>query len=103
MKYADLRLHNLAFLGNVRWLLPAIRRVLVYGSAVVIAIVVSGGIFTFTPLIGISLAHTQGTSMEPRNKPGDLVLLKQIDGAQAGVSDVVVHIEPITHEHDELN
>ena len=63
---------------------------LVLASAVVIAVVVSGGIFDLTPLVGISLAHTQGTSMEPRQKSGDVVLLKAIDGADARVGDVVV-------------
>jgi signal peptidase I len=86
----DLRLTNCALAFNPRWLRTAIRHTLVFGSAAVLAIVISGGIFTFTPLIGVSLAHTQGVSMEPKHRQGDVVLVKKISGDQAGVGEVVV-------------
>jgi signal peptidase I len=93
VKYADLRIRSLAYPGSVRWLTLALRRALIYGSAAVLAIVISGGIFFFTPLIGFSIAHTQGTSMEPGHKQGDLVLVRKIDGTQAKAGDVIVFKE----------
>jgi len=93
LSYAGLRLSFPPFAANLHWLRLAIRRALICSSAAAIAIVVSGGIFDLTPAVGISLAHTQGTSMEPHQKNGDVVLLKQIDGAHAGIGDVVVFEE----------
>jgi signal peptidase I len=90
LKYADLRIRYPALAIDTRWLLLALRWTLVYGSAAVIALFVTGGIFTFTPIIGVSLAHTEGVSMEPLNKQGDVVLLKRIDGSQAKVGEVIV-------------
>lgn len=90
LRYANLRLLPADFAANLRWLRVAIRRVVVYGSAVAIAIVISGGIFSLTPLVGIRLVHTQGTSMEPRQKNGDVILVKEVNGARAQIGDVVV-------------
>jgi signal peptidase I len=90
LKYADLGLRYPTLSFNARWLRLAARWTLVYGSAAVIAVFVTGGIFTFTPIIGVSLAHTQGISMEPRSKSGDVVLLKQIDGSQAKIGEIIV-------------
>jgi signal peptidase I len=63
---------------------------MVYGSAAIIALFFTGGIFTFTPLLGISLAHTEGVSMEPFNEQGDVVLLRKIDGSEAKIGEVIV-------------
>jgi len=93
MKYAELPLRFPEFAGHLQALTHALTRALILASAVVIAVLVSGGIFNLTPLVGISLAHTQGTSMEPKQKNGDVVLLKAIDGANARVGDVVVFQE----------
>jgi signal peptidase I len=90
LKYADFGLRYPTLSFNARWLRLAARWTLIYGSAAVIALVVTGGIFTFTPIIGVSLAHTEGISMEPLNKQGDVVLLKQIDGSEAKVGEVIV-------------
>ncbi|HWC28946.1 MAG TPA: signal peptidase I, partial [Dehalococcoidia bacterium] len=89
LKYAEL----LAVPANLHWIKTAVRRGLIYGSAAVLAIVISGGVFSLTPLFGVSLVHTQGTSMEPDQKDGDVVLLQDIKGAQAKVGDVVVFEE----------
>jgi signal peptidase I len=90
LKYADFGLRYPTLSFNARWLRLVARWTLIYGSAAVIALVVTGGIFTFTPIIGVSLAHTEGISMEPLNKQGDVVLLKQIDGSEAKVGEVIV-------------
>jgi len=90
LKYAELPLLYPGLTASLPWLRAALRRTLVYGSAVILAIFLSGSIFTFTPLIGISLAHTQGVSMEPLHQEGDLVLIRRIDGAQAAIGDIVV-------------
>jgi signal peptidase I len=63
---------------------------IVYASAAVIALFFTGGIFTFTPLLGISLAHTEGVSMEPFNRSGDVVLLQELDGSKAKIGEVIV-------------
>jgi signal peptidase I len=66
------------------------RRALVLASAVFVAFLISGGIFTFTPLIGYSVAHASGRSMSPQNQDGDVVLLERIQGSDAQVGDVIV-------------
>jgi signal peptidase I len=66
------------------------RRVLVLSSAVIIALVISGGIFIFTPLIGLRIAHTSGVSMEPAYKQGDLVLIRDAGPGDFEVGDIVV-------------
>jgi signal peptidase len=66
------------------------RRTLVLASAVAIALVISGGIFIFTPLVGLRIAHTSGISMEPAYKEGDVVLIKDVDVNDLHVGDVVV-------------
>lgn len=73
---------------RVAWRLT--RRGLILGSAVVVALLISGGIFTFTPLIGLHIAHTHGVSMEPANKEGDVVLIKDVSQDDLHVGDVVV-------------
>ena len=90
LRYTDFRVSSPSIMVDTPWLRAALRRVLVYGSALVLAVVISGGIFTFTPLVGISVAHTQGISMEPGHKQGDVVIIKRIDGNEARVGDVVV-------------
>lgn len=93
MKYAELRLRFPELAGQLLGLRQLVTRSLILASAVVIAVLVSGGIFNLTPLVGVGLAHTQGTSMEPQQRSGDVVLLKAIDGADARVGDVVVFQE----------
>lgn len=66
------------------------RRGLVFASAAVIAFLVSGGVFTFTPLFGLHLAHTNGISMEPAFKDGDVVLIRDAGDSDLHVGDVVV-------------
>jgi signal peptidase I len=66
------------------------RRGLILSSAVAVALLISGGIFTFTPLIGLSIAHTNGVSMEPAHKEGDVVLIKDVTADDLHVGDVVV-------------
>lgn len=90
MNQPDLRLPSRALAFNPRWLRTAIRHTLVFGSAALLAIVISGGIFSFTPLVGVSLAHTQGVSMEPKHRQGDVVLVRKIDGDQANAGEIVV-------------
>jgi signal peptidase I len=63
---------------------------LVLGSAVFIALIISGGIFTLSPLVGLRVAHTSGTSMEPGLKSGDVVLIKDVAPNDLKVGDVVV-------------
>jgi signal peptidase I len=75
---------------TARAALRAARRALVLISALVVALLISGGIFTFTPLVGLRLAHTNGISMEPAHKQGDVVLIKDVDEADLHVGDVVV-------------
>jgi signal peptidase I len=93
LKYAEFPFRYPALSIDTRRLRLALRWALVWGSAAVVAIVITGGIFTFTPLIGVSIAHTEGVSMEPANRQGDVVLLKQIDGSQARIGDVIVFEE----------
>ncbi|HEU0074292.1 MAG TPA: signal peptidase I, partial [Dehalococcoidia bacterium] len=75
---------------TARIVLRAGRRALVLISAVIFALLISGGIFTFTPLIGLHIAHTNGISMEPAHKEGDVVLIKDVDEGDLHVGDVVV-------------
>jgi signal peptidase I len=75
---------------TARAALRAARRALVLISAVIVALLISGGIFTFTPLVGLRIAHTNGISMEPTHKQGDVVLIKDVDAADLHVGDVVV-------------
>jgi signal peptidase I len=70
------------------WLVA--RRGLILSSAVLLALVISGGIFTFTPLVGLRLAHTSGVSMEPAFRSGDVVLIKEVGQEDLHVGDVVV-------------
>jgi signal peptidase I len=88
LRYADLRLPNPVALFAVPWRVT-LRRTLVYGSAVVLALIISGGFLALSPLVGISMAHTSGVSMEPLYKQGDMVLLKEISGEDARVGDVI--------------
>jgi len=67
-----------------------VKRGLVFGSAVVLALIISGGIFTFSPLIGLRVAHTSGISMEPAYKTGDVVLIKDVSPGDLKIGDVVV-------------
>jgi signal peptidase I len=66
------------------------RRGLILASAVVVAFLVSGGVFTFTPLVGVRIAHTSGISMEPAYKEGDVVLIKDAGESNLHVGDIVV-------------
>ncbi len=66
-------------------------------SAVVLALLISGGIFTFTPLIGLRVAHTNGISMEPGLRSGDVVLIRDVSEADLEVGQVVV-FEAIDHK-----
>jgi signal peptidase I len=66
------------------------RRTAVVLSAAVLALLLTGGVFTFTPLIGVSLAHTQGRSMEPMHRSGDVVLLERVRGEDARIGEIVV-------------
>lgn len=66
------------------------RRGLILSSAVALALFISGGIFTFTPLIGLRIAHTDGISMEPGLKSGDVVLIRDIDETDLEIGQVVV-------------
>jgi len=66
------------------------RRGLILASAALAAFLVSGGIFTFTPLVGLRIAHTSGISMEPSYKDGDVVLIKDVAEADLNVGDIVV-------------
>jgi signal peptidase I len=69
---------------------PLARRGLVLGSAVLIALIVSGGIFSLSPIVGLRVAHTSGISMEPGLKSGDVVLIKDVKQNDLKVGDVVV-------------
>ncbi len=66
------------------------RRGLVLASALFVAFLISGGIFVFTPLVGLRMAHTSGTSMEPAYKEGDVVLIKDVSQSDLHVGDIVV-------------
>jgi signal peptidase I len=90
LRYAESSLPATGSSNYTAVLRPLLRRGLVYGSAVVLALIISGTIFSFTPFIGISLAHTQGISMEPVHKQGDVVLIEAIDGEEAQVGDIIV-------------
>jgi signal peptidase I len=68
-----------------------LRRSLILASAALIALLISGGIFTFTPLIGLRIAHTSGVSMEPAYKSGDVVLIKDAGENDVHVGDIVVY------------
>jgi signal peptidase I len=74
----------------LRAVLRIARRGLILASTVAIALVISGGIFTFTPLVGLRIAHTSGISMEPAYKEGDVVLIKDVDESDLHVGDIVV-------------
>jgi signal peptidase I len=74
----------------LRAILRIARRGLILASTVAIALVISGGIFTFTPLVGLRIAHTSGISMEPAYKEGDVVLIKDVDENDLHIGDIVV-------------
>ena len=78
MNYAGLSLGFPEFPAAMRVALQFARRGLVFGSAIVIALIISGGIFTLSPLVGLRVAHTSGISMEPGLKSGDVVLIKDV-------------------------
>jgi signal peptidase I len=67
-----------------------VRRSLVLSSAMLVALIVSGGIFVFTPIFGLRIAHTQGISMEPGFREGDVVLIRDLSGEDAEIGDVIV-------------
>jgi signal peptidase I len=75
---------------TMRSALHLARRGLVLVSAIAVAFLISGGIFTFTPLVGIRIAHTSGISMEPAYKEGDVVLIKDTSQKELHVGDIVV-------------
>ncbi len=68
----------------------AIRRAFILTSAVLFAILISGGVFVFTPLVGLRIAHTSGTSMGPALKGGDVVLIKDVGEGDFQIGAVVV-------------
>jgi signal peptidase I len=90
LNYAGLSFQLPLSADALRAALLAVRRGLILGSAVLLALVISGGIFTFTPLVGLRLAHTSGISMEPAFKSGDVVLIEDVSQSDLKVGDVVV-------------
>lgn len=90
MNDAGLALQSPRFADALRTAWRFARRGLVLGSAVVVALLISGGIFTFTPLVGLRVAHTSGISMEPAYKSGDVVLIKDASQSDLKVGDIVV-------------
>lgn len=75
---------------SLHTLLRFARRALVLASALFVAFLISGGIFTFTPLVGLRIAHTSGVSMEPAYKNGDVVLIKDVSESDLHLGDIVV-------------
>jgi signal peptidase I len=90
LSYADPGPENVHTAEPLRAVLRPLRRGLVLASAVLIAFFISGGVFTFTPLFGVRIAHTSGISMEPAYKEGDVVLIREAGGDDVQVGDVVV-------------
>ncbi len=76
-----------------RWLI----RVFMLASAVLLALVISGGIFQVIP--GVTIAHTKGISMRPTFKTGNVVLLrlKHPSGVHRGEIVLFEEDEPVTH------
>jgi signal peptidase I len=90
LNYAGLGPQHLLTTEALRATWRLARRGLILASAVAVAFLVSGGVFTFTPLVGVRIAHTSGISMEPAYKEGDVVLIKDAGESNLHVGDIVV-------------
>jgi len=90
LDYAGLGPPQLLSPDTLRTAMNVARRALVIVSAIAIAFFISGGIFAFTPLVGLRIAHTNGISMEPTHRQGDVVLIKEVSADDLKVGDVVV-------------
>jgi signal peptidase I len=90
LNYAGLGPQQLITTETLRAMWRIARRALVLVSALLLAFLISGGIFTFTPLVGLRIAHTSGISMEPAYKDGDVVLIKDASESDLHVGDIVI-------------
>ena len=90
MTYAELTLRYSGLLAGLRVAWQTLRRGLILSSAVLIALIISGGIFYLAPLAGLTVAHTNGISMEPTHHAGDVVLIRNVDGEKVQVGDIIM-------------